>query len=201
MSEASIAAPRRQLSAILFADVHGYSRLMASNEERTYERLSQSLRLIRSLTADYGGQFVRTAGDGVLALFETASQALKFAIVIQRDFRNDAVWNADDEPIVFRIGINLGEVLIGEADIQGHSVNVAARIQALAHPGGFCITEAVQRAVRDTLGVTMRALGRQALKNIAELIEVFAIDVNGPELMPAPAPLVPALPALVPGEV
>jgi TolB-like protein/class 3 adenylate cyclase len=208
MPEASIAAPRRQLSAILFADVHGYSRLMAKNEERTYERLSQSLRLIRSLMADYGGQFVRTAGDGVLALFESASQALKFAIVIQREFRNDAVWNADDEAIVFRIGINLGEVLIGEADIQGHSVNVAARIQALAHPGGICITEAVQRAVRDTLGVTMRALGRQALKNIAEPVDVFAIEVNGSELMPAPAPLVPApaplvpaVPALVPGEV
>ena len=137
----------------------------------------------------------------MLALFETASQALKFAIAIQREFRNDAVWNADDEPIVFRIGINLGEVLIGEADIQGHSVNVAARIQALAHPGGICITEAVQRAVRDTLGVTMRALGRQALKNIAEPIEVFAIEVNGSELMPAPAPLLPAMPALVPGEV
>lgn len=174
------AGPRRQLSAILFADVHGYSRLMAKNEERTYERLTQCLRLIRSLMADYGGQFIRTAGDGVLALFETAPQALKFAIAIQREFRNEAVWIADDEPIVFRIGINLGEVLIGEADIQGHSVNVAARIQALARPGGICITDAVQRAVRDTLGVPLRPLGPRTLKNISEPVEVFAIEVNGP---------------------
>ena len=183
--------PRRQLSAILFADVHGYSRLMAKNEERTYQRLTQSLRLIRSLMADYGGQFIRTAGDGVLALFETAPQALKFAIAIQREFRNDAVWNADDDRIVFRIGINLGEVLIGEADIQGHSVNVAARIQTLARPGGICITEAVRRAVHDALGIEMRHLGPQNLKNITEPVEVFAIEVNG-----SPVPAAAELPSI-----
>ena len=183
--------PRRQLSAILFADVHGYSRLMAKNEERTYQRLTQSLRLIRSLMADYGGQFIRTAGDGVLALFETAPQALKFAIAIQREIRNDAVWNADDDAIVFRIGINLGEVLIGEADVQGHSVNVAARIQTLARPGGICITEAVHRAVHDTLGIEMRHLGPQNLKNITEPVEVFAIEVNGP-----PVPVAAELPSV-----
>jgi adenylate cyclase len=194
MLEAS-SAPRRQLSAILFADVHGYSRLMAKNEERTYERLTRSLRLIRSLMADYGGQFIRTAGDGVLALFETAPQALKFAIAIQREFRNDAVWNADDEPIVFRIGINLGEVLIGEADIQGHSVNVAARIQALARPGGICVTKAVQRAVRDAWSTTIRPLGLQSLKNITEPVEVFAIEVNG-----SPAPVSTELPPM-PSEI
>lgn len=190
MPEAPIAGPRRQLSAILFADVHGYSRLMAKNEERTYQRLTQSLRLIRSLMVDYGGQFIRTAGDGVLALFETAPQALKFAMAVQREFRNEAVWNTDGDPIVFRIGINLGEVLIGEADIQGHSVNVAARIQTLARPGGICITEAVRQAVKDTLGIEMRHLGPRHLKNLDEPVEVFAIDVNG-----HPAPVSVELPA------
>jgi adenylate cyclase len=187
------AVPRRQFSAILFADVHGYTRLMAKNEERTYQRLTQSLRLIRTLMADYGGQFIRTAGDGVLALFESASQALGFAIAIQREFRNDTVWNADDDPIVFRIGINLGEVLIGEADIQGHSVNVAARIQTLARPGGICITEAVRRAVHDALGIEMRHLGPQDLKNLTEPVEVFAIEVNGPPALTAPE--LPAAPS------
>ena len=193
----AIAAPRRQFSAILFADVHGYSRLMAKNEDRTYERLTQSLRLIRSLMADYGGQFIRTAGDGVLALFETAAQALEFAIAIQREFRNDAVWNADDEPIVFRIGINLGEVLIGEADIQGHSVNVAARIQALARPGGICVTQAVQRALQDTCRLPVRPLGPQHLRNISEPVEVFAIEVNGPP--PQDSTLLPPLPSEIVG--
>ena len=177
-------SPRRELSAILFADVHGYSRLMAKNEERTYERVTQAIRLIRSLIGDYGGRIQHVAGDGVLALFESPAQALQFAIAIQREFRNEAVWHADDEPIAFRIGINVGEVLLGgDANVQGHSINVAARIQALAQPGGICVTDAVQRAVRDTLGVAMRRLGPQSLRNITEPIEVFAIEVNGP---PAP---------------
>jgi adenylate cyclase len=173
--------PRRQVSAILFADVHGYSRLMAKNEERTYQRVTQAIRLIRSLIGDYGGRVQHVAGDGVLALFESAAQALQFAIAIQREFRNEAVWHADDKPIAFRIGINVGEVLLGgDANVHGHSINVAARIQALAQPGGICVTDAVQRAVRDTLGFAMRQLGPQSLKNITDPIEVFAIEVNGP---------------------
>jgi adenylate cyclase len=186
----TFAPPRRQLSAILFADVHGYSGLMSRNEERTYQRVSQAIRLIRSLIGDYGGRVEHVAGDGVLALFESASQALHFAIAIQREFRNEAVWAADDEPIAFRIGINVGEVLVGDpANVQGHSINIAARIQALALPGGICITEAVQRAVRDSLGLAIRPLGPQSLKNITEPVEVFAIEVNGP-----PAPISTELP-------
>jgi adenylate cyclase len=172
--------PRRQLSAILFADVHGYSGLMSRNEERTYLRVSQAIRLIKALIGDYGGRVEHVAGDGVLALFESASRALQFAVAIQREFRNEAVWAGDDEPIAFRIGINVGEVLLGEAHVHGHSINVAARIQALALPGGICITDAVQRAVRDSLGLAVRPLGPQTLKNITEPVEVFAIEVNGP---------------------
>ncbi len=173
-------APRRQLSAILFADVHGYSGLMSRNEERTYQRVNQAIRLIKSLIGDYGGRVEHVAGDGVLALFESAARALQFAVAIQREFRNDVVWHAEDAPIAFRIGINVGEVLVGdEANVQGHSINVAARIQALARPGGICITEAVQRAVHDTLGLEIRPLGPQTLKNISDPVEVFAIEVNG----------------------
>jgi adenylate cyclase len=193
MPETSPAAPRRQRSAILFADVHGYSRLMAKNEDRTYERVTQAIRLIRSLIGDYGGQVQHVAGDGILALFESAPQALQFAVAVQREFRNDAVWQGDDEPLAFRIGINVGEVLLGgEANVQGHSVNIAARIQALAQPGGICVTEAVQRAVRDTLGIAMRQLGPQSLKNITEPVEVFAIEVNGSLPISAELPAVPS---------
>ena len=178
------APPRRQLSAILFADVHGYSGLMSRNEVRTYERVNQAVRLIKSLIGDYGGRVEHVAGDGVLALFESAARALHFAVAIQREFRNDVVWHAEDAPIAFRIGINVGDVLVDDdANVQGHSVNVAARIQALARPGGICITEAVRRAVRDTLSLEMRPLGPQVLKNIRDPVEVFAIEVNGP---PAP---------------
>ena len=182
MPASTSARPRRDLSAILFADVHGYAKLMDRNEERTYERVTRSVRLIKSLIGDYGGRVMNVAGDGVLALFESAPQALKFAVTIQQEFRNETVWSADDEPVVFRIGINLGEVLVDEeANVQGRSVNVAARIQALARPGGICVSEAVRRAVHDTLGVSMHSLGPQTLKNIAEPIEIFAIEINGPQ--------------------
>src|SRR5919106_1391186 len=159
-------SPRRDRLAILFADVHGYAQLMDRNEDRTYDRVTRSIRLMKSLIGDYGGRVMNVAGGGVLALF-------------------------DDEPVAFRIGINVGEVLVDEeSNVQGRSVNVAARIQALARPGGICISEAVQRAVRDTLGVPMRSLGPQSLKNIAEPIEIFAIEVNGPQL-PVTSPRLP----------
>jgi adenylate cyclase len=190
------ARPRRDLSAILFADVHGYAHLMDRNEERTYERVTGSIRLIKALIGDYGGRVMNVAGDGVLALFESAPQALRFAVTVQQEFQNETVWSADDEPVAFRIGINLGEVLVDEeANVQGRSVNVAARIQALAQPGGICVSEAVRRAVRDTLGVSMRSLGLQVLKNIAEPIEIFAIEINGPQLPTAAARVLPSGPS------
>jgi adenylate cyclase len=207
MSALQPAGPRRDLSAILFADVHGYAQLMDRNEQRTYERVTSAVRLIKFLIGDYGGRVMNVAGDGVLALFETAPQALKFAVAIQQEFRNEAVWSADDEPVTFRIGINIGEVLFDEeTNVQGRSVNVAARIQALAQPGGICVSQAVQRAVRDTLGVAMRSLGSHNLKNIAEPIEIFAIDVNGgqppepPARLSSPGPLARSLPSAPPDQ-
>jgi TolB-like protein len=184
MSTPESAVQSRDLSAILFADVHGYTRLMSKDEEGTRARVAQSIGLIKSLISDYGGRVMNVAGDGVLALFGSASQAVKFAIEIQREFRNDAVWHSEDEPIAFRIGINLGEVLIDETGVQGHSVNVAARIQSISPPGGVCISESVQQVVRDALGIRIRSLGQQSLKNIAEPVEVFSVEINGSDAPP-----------------
>ena len=171
----------RTQSAILCADVHGYSRLMARNEERTQAQVNRSIYLMRSLVGDYGGQIASVAGDGVIALFESAPQALQFACAIQTEFRDKALWHPGDDPITFRIGISHGEVFFGEGNVQGHSVNIAARIQALARPGGICITDVVQRATRDNLGGRLRPLGLRYLKNIDEPVELYAIDINGSE--------------------
>lgn len=190
MTSPESAVQRRDLSAILFADVHGYTRLMSKDEEGTRSRVARSIGLIKSLISDYGGRVVNVAGDGVLALFGSASQAVKFAVEIQREFRNDSVWHSEDEPIAFRIGINLGEVLIDETGVQGHSVNVAERIQSITPPGGVCISDTVQQVVRDALGIRARSLGRQNLKNIAESVEVFSIEINGSE---APAKIIEPL--------
>ena len=170
---------RQSLSAILFADVHGYARLMSKDELGTSQRVNRSIGLMRSLIGDYGGRVVQTSGDGVLALFDSSTQALRFSIDIQREFRNDAVWSAGQDRIAFRIGINMGEVLLGEEGIQGHSINIAARIQALAPPGGVFVSEIVHRFTRDKPNVHMRSMGRQHLKNIPEPVEVFSVEING----------------------
>lgn len=173
------AKPPKSESAILFADVHGYAQLMSRDEQRTFDRVTRAISLIKSLIGDYSGRVVQTSGDGILALFETPQQALKFAVEIQREFRNDVVWNADEDPIAFRVGINFGEVLGGDSNVQGHSVNIAARLQALAQPGGICISEAVQRRAKDLVGIKLHSLGIQRLKNIDEAVEVYSIEVNG----------------------
>jgi class 3 adenylate cyclase/TolB-like protein/Flp pilus assembly protein TadD len=181
MSEVSPVPPGRTQSAILCADVHGYSRLMARNEERTQARVNRSINLMRSLVGEYGGRVASVAGDGVIALFASALQALEFGCAIQNQFRDQAVWNLGDDPLTFRIGISHGEVFFGEGNVKGHSVNVAARIQALAQPGGICITDAVERAAREQLSGRVRPLGLKWLKNIDDPVEVFALDVHGGE--------------------
>lgn len=175
-----IAEPHRQRAAILFADIHGYSKLMNKDELGTYERVIQSISLISSLIDDYGGRVVQTTGDCVLALFDEAEAALNFAVEMQREFRNDIVWNAEGDPIAFRIGINQGDVLIGETGIQGNDVNIAARIQAMAKPGGICISSAVYNSVRNATDLPIRALGRKRLKNITDPVEIFTIEFNEP---------------------
>ena len=165
--------------AILFADIHNYSRLMKKDEVQTLRRVDRAVRLIKSLARDYGGEIRNIAGDGVLALFQSAQDSVKFAVEMQREFRTDAVWNSEHDPIAFRIGINVGDAYDTETGIQGHSVNIAARLQALAPPGGICITNAVQRSAREIQGIHLESIGAPELKNIDEMIEVF--NVTGDE--------------------
>lgn len=171
--------PVRQYVAILFADIVGYSRLMNKNEVDTYERVALSIDMMKQLIEDYRGNVVQIVGDGIYALFSEAKDALTFAVEVQREFRKEAVWNVDGDPITFRIGINFGSVLINRSGARGHSVNVAARIQALARPGGICISEVVRQAIGEPIDHPMRSLGSRNLKNIDEAVEVFAIELNG----------------------
>jgi TolB-like protein len=178
----SSTGPHRRLAAIMFADMVGYSRRMEQDEARNASQAARSIELFRSLIGNYGGAVANVSGDGVLALFDSAEQGLRFATQIQNEFRDQAVWS-DGAPIQFRIGLHLGEVVVRQGNVQGHSVNVAARLQALAEPGAILMTSAVRAAVRDLSGMSARALGYQSLKNISEPIEVFSVDPSG-----APAP-------------
>ena len=171
----SISDSTRSTSAILFADIAGYSRLMGRDEEQTSQRVIRAFRLIRSLICDYGGEVRQIVGDGVFALFKSATSAVEFAIRMQSEFRNDIVWNSESDPIAFRIGINLGEVREVEVGLHGQSINVAARIQSLAEPGGICISDVVRKFVGDKKDIAFHSLGYPKLKNIDEEVEVFAI--------------------------
>ncbi len=169
---------RKMLAAVMFADMVGYSRRMEQDEAQNSSQAARSIQLFKSLIGDYGGKVANVAGDGILALFDSSEHALRFALQILIEFREQAVW-VDGDPIEFRIAVNLGEVIVDDGDVQGHCVNVAARLQQLAKPGSILVTEAVRAAVRDLQGLSLTPLGPQTLKNISGATDVFAIGQSG----------------------
>jgi TolB-like protein len=152
----------------------GYSSKLEVDEGRNSDLATRSIGIFKSLVENYGGKVANVSGDGVLALFDSAEQTLRFAIEIQTDFRERAVWG-DGEPIGLRIGINLGEVISTGDAVSGHCINVAVRLQALAEPGSIVVTDDVRRAARGIPRTSFQSLGRPALKNISEHIEVYSV--------------------------
>lgn len=170
----------RKLTAILSADVYGYSRLMGANEDETFTRLTECREIIFRTVRTQRGRVANTAGDAVLADFATAREAVTAAVDIQDALLklNESV--PEDRRMFFRIGINLGEVIERGGDLFGDGVNIAARIQSLAEPGGVCVSSVVYEQVRRNPGFEFEYLGEQALKNIAEPIKVYKV-VSGPK--------------------
>src|SRR5690242_17109578 len=159
---------QRRLAAILAADVAGYSRLMGADEEGTLARLKAHRRdLMDPKIAEHRGRIVKTTGDGVLAEFASVVDALRCAVEVQRGMaeRNSSVPQA--QRIEFRLGLNVGDIMIEPGDIYGDGVNVAARLEALAEPGGICVSSRVQEDARGKLDLAFEDLGEQRLKNIA----------------------------------
>jgi class 3 adenylate cyclase/pimeloyl-ACP methyl ester carboxylesterase len=183
---------QRRLAAILAADVVGYSRLMSIDEMGTLNALKGHRReLIDPVIAGHHGRMVKTTGDGALVEFASVVDAVGCAIVIQRAMigRNQAV--AEDKRIVFRIGINVGDIIIDGDDIFGDGVNIAARLEALCEPGGLCISRAANDQIRDKLSLAFADLGEQMVKNISRAIGVYGLaakdigDLPEPERVPA----------------
>ena len=179
----------RRLAAIMAADVVGYSRLMGGDEVGTLRAL-QALRreLIDPKIAAHRGRIVKTTGDGLLVEFPSAVEAVACAISVQRGIavRNEGV--AEDKSVIFRIGVNVGDIISEAGDIFGDGVNVAARLESLCEPGGLCISRAVRDQVRDKLPVTFDDLGEQQVKNIARPVRAFGLTAEAiaatPELSP-----------------
>jgi len=170
------ASVERRLAAILAADVVGYSRLMGLDEVGTLRRLKAIRReLADPAIAAHHGRVVKTIGDGILIEFPSVVDAVACAVEIQDGMLARNVELPEEKQIVFRIGINIGDIIIDEADIHGEGVNVAARLEGLAQPGGVCISGAVHDQVHRKLDVDFEDMGEQALKNIARPVRVYRI--------------------------
>src|SRR5467141_24773 len=166
----------RRLTAILAADVAGYSRLMGADEEGTHERLKAHLgQLVDPKIKEHRGRTVKNTGDGLLAEFASVVDAVRCAAEIQRGMIDREPEVPDERRIRFRIGINLGDVIVEEHDIFGDGVNIAARLEALAAPGGICISRVVRDQIRDKLPYAFEDMGEQQVKNIARPVRVYRV--------------------------
>src|SRR5215831_1959231 len=168
--------PVRRLTAILAADVAGYSRLMGADEEGTHERLQAHLReLVNPKIEEHRGRIVKNTGDGFLAEFPSVVDAVRCAVEVQSGMAERNGATAPEKRIEFRIGINLGDVIAEGEDIFGDGVNIAARLEALAEPGGICVSRVVRDQVRDRLDYSFEDLGEQQVKNIARPVRAFRV--------------------------
>jgi adenylate cyclase len=173
MSEAKV---QRRLAAIMAADVAGYSRLMGADEEGTLAALKQLRRdLADPKIKEHRGRIVKTTGDGLLVEFASVVDAVRCAVEVQREMAARSTGVPEDRRIQFRIGINLGDIIKDGRDIYGDGVNVAARLETLAEPGGICVNRVVRDQVRDKLDFAFEDAGEQRVKNIARPLRVYHV--------------------------
>ena len=173
---------QRKLAAIVAADVAGYSRLMEADEESTLAALKAHRRaLVDPKIKEHRGKIIKTTGDGLLLEFASAVDAVRCAVEIQRGMADRNAGVPQQKRIEFRIGINLGDIIHDDNDIFGDGVNVAARLEGLAEPGGICVSQGVRDPVRDKLGFTFEDMGEQALKNISAPVHAYRVRFEGAE--------------------
>ena len=166
----------RKLSAILVADVAGYSRLMHSDEEPTHVKLTSLLvDAVNPAIAEHGGRIVKNTGDGFLAEFPSAVDAVRAAMLFQARVHELTTGDAEDRRIAFRVGINIGDVIVEPHDIFGDGVNIAARLESVAEPGGICISASAYDQVLGKIAAEFIDLGEQRLKNIARPVRAFNV--------------------------
>lgn len=182
MAEARV---ERRLAAILAADVAGYSRLMGVDEEGTLAALKALRReLIDLRIADHRGRIVKTTGDGALVEFASAVDAVRCALEIQRAMAERNTKIPEERRIEFRIGVNVGDIIIDEGDIYGDGVNIAARVETLANPGAICLSDNAYQQIKGKLALDVSDMGEQQLKNIAQPVRVYIVRLEGSPTSP-----------------
>ena len=175
----------RRLAAIMAADVVSYSRLMGTDEVGTLRTLKAHRReLIDPAIAGHRGRIVKTTGDGMLVEFASVVDAVACAVAIQRGMLSRNAEEPEDKRVVFRIGINVGDIIIDGDDIFGDGVNIAARLESLCEPGGLCISRTANEQIRDKLALSFADLGEQTVKNIASAVGVFGLAAKDIAALP-----------------
>src|SRR5450631_3474980 len=169
----------RRLAAVLVADIAGYSHLMGADEEGTLAKLKSFRKLlVDPAISEHRGRIVKTTGDGMLAEFASAVDAARCAIEVQRGMAEQNTGVPQELRIEFRIGIHVGDIIIDESDIFGDGVNIAARLEGIAQSGGICISDDAHRQIRGKVGAVFDDMGPQLLKNIAEPMRVWRIQIG-----------------------
>jgi TolB-like protein/class 3 adenylate cyclase len=185
----------RKLAAIFAADIVGYSRLMGEDEEGTHATVIELRReVIAPRIDEHHGRIVKLTGDGFLAEFASVVDAIRCAVEMQRRMASRNEGAPTDRRIEFRVGINIGDIIVEADDIYGDGVNIAARLEALAEPGGICVSRVVRDQVRDRLDIAFDDMGEQQVKNIARPVRVYRVRGETAAVEAAPAPAQPALP-------
>jgi len=180
MVDARSGRVERRLAAIMAADVAGYSRLMHDDEEATHARLTALLAdAVEPAIAKHGGRVVKHTGDGFLAEFPSAVEAVRAATHFQNSIRDLTVGDAENRRLYFRVGINIGDVIVEAHDIFGDGVNIAARLEGIAEPGGICISSSAYDQVRGKVPIEVTDLGEWNLKNIARAVRAYAVVRDG----------------------
>jgi TolB-like protein/class 3 adenylate cyclase len=173
----------RRLAAIVAADVAGYSRLMHHDEEATHAKLTKLLAdSVTPAISEHGGRIVKNTGDGFLAEFPSAVQAVRAAAQFQTRIKELTIGDAEDRRIALRVGVNIGDVIVEPHDIFGDGVNIAARLEGIAEPGGICISSSTYDQVRGKVGIEFADLGEQNLKNIDRPVRAYALVRDEPSL-------------------
>jgi adenylate cyclase len=170
----------RRLAAVLAADVAGYSRLMGADEEGTLAGLKSFRKtLVDPTIAAHRGRIVKTTGDGMLVEFASAVDAARCAVEVQRGMAGQNADVLQEVRLEFRIGIHVGDIIIDDNDIFGDGVNIAARLEGIAEPGGVCISDDAQRQIRGKVDILFEDMGPQSLKNIAEQMRAWRVKLCG----------------------
>ena len=176
---------KRKLAAIMFADVVGYSRMMASNEERTLELLKDFENICSPIISKHNGEIIKKVGDELFCEFSSAKQAVDSALEIQEAIQpyNDS--RPKDFKLQVRIGIHVGDIVLRDGDVFGDGVNVASRIQPFANPGGICVSNAVRDAISSHPSYNIKSEGQQELKNIIEKHTLYKVETGFETIEPS----------------